>query len=388
MKTMHFIILILILSVMTETEEAKASSGIVTNGLVGYWHYKQGISGTAWNNIAPSTAGQYNGTLMGAVTVQPDGVDFPGNSDSRVDVPFSMPSGDFTLEVWASVEGRGDVFLISNMNWLVIRKSQNSYYMYSENGGSSGRNHYFDKISIPGFNHYVLRSDSGNYSLTVNNSTSVYRYNLPSRFTGGTIVIGGGAWTHVFDGKIASAKVYNRVLADTEIQQNYNLGSDEIGLAPTRAWNLAAPNSTVDLGSLTVNHQIQTVTANIGTLPIEHIGANIDGWKVSVSATPFNQVNGSLQLPSNTLKLKGIQSITQTSGTSALPVSAGSPWTIDQGSVEILNAPAGAGEGEFDITFVPDALELSVDTSDIVVDPLNNPTIYQSTITWSMSVGP
>ena len=157
----------------------------------------------------------------------------------------------------------------------------------------------------------------------------------------------------------------------------------------TRSWNLTSPNPILNFGTVTVDDTVQVLTANLGVMPVSHQGANPDGWRVTVSAAPFSQINGgSLSLPVNTLKLNPIQSITQTSGSSLLPMAIAGSHVIDSGAVEIINAPAGSGEGDFSVAFSPDALELSIDTSRVIVDPLNNPTTYRSTITWSMSVGP
>lgn len=95
-----------------------------------------------------------------------------------------------------------------------------------------------------------------------------------------------------------------------------------------------------------------------------------------------------MTLPTNTLRITGIQQVRQTSGTTNLPNVNGSSWVIDQGAVEILRGNPNEAEGTFEVDFAPNALELKVDTSKKVVDPLNHPTVYRSTITWSISIGP
>ena len=155
-----------------------------------------------------------------------------------------------------------------------------------------------------------------------------------------------------------------------------------------RIWNIIAPNPTLNFGIVTLDGSIQNMTANLGVLKVSHQGANPDGWRVTVSATPFSQVSGSLTLPANSLRLNGIQTIVQTAGSSLLPAAIAGNTPIDNGAVEILSASAGRGEGDFDVHFPPDALELNIDTNLPLADPAQNPTVYRSTITWIMSVGP
>src|SRR5690606_13742516 len=73
--------------------------GVVSDGLEGYWHYKNGIKGDEWKNLSPTTTGKSKGIIYGA-TLHEDGLYFNGADDS-----FEVQSvglgyvNQFTLEM-------------------------------------------------------------------------------------------------------------------------------------------------------------------------------------------------------------------------------------------------------------------------------------------------
>lgn len=151
------------------------------------------------------------------------------------------------------------------------------------------------------------------------------------------------------------------------------------------------PDATVDMGSVMKNGLIQTVKADLGTMIVGDYTGTGSGWHVTASATAFTQTNGTsgYTLPTNTFKINGVGTITQTVGGGTLPtVTSGSPWIIDSGAMSILSAGVGAGMGEFNVTFPAEALELEIDTAGDVTDPVVDPTTFQSTITWNIVTGP
>ena len=390
MKRTILIIFSFIMVLTFNEEKSEAAGLIVTNGLVGYWHYKDGVSGTVWNNIAPDTVGQYNGTINGAV-LDAYGVYFDGVDDKVSGILMTQSS--YTIEAWVRTESRSADHPILNIDShstipAILSSdylSRWSFYNYSNNLVGTATNNRT-------LTHVALSMDgTGKRSYLYVNGVqrgTVSHFYIPVLEK---IVMGNReGFPEFYKGHFKSVKVYNRPLSLAEIQQNYSVSSDEIGLTPLREWNLTSPSTFVDLGEITVNHQIQTVSGILGTLSVSHQGANSDGWRVTVSATPFVQINGgSLTLPVGTFRLRGIQSVNQVSGTSILPMIQGAyPIHIDQGAVEILKGNPNEAEGDFNVSFVPNALELLIDTARAVVDPLNNPTRYSSTITWSMSVGP
>jgi len=154
--------------------------------------------------------------------------------------------------------------------------------------------------------------------------------------------------------------------------------------------DIYVPSSTADFGTILVDGTIKSVNADLGKLNVTN--ETTSGWNITVSSTPFIQKNGtsSLTLPTGSLQLNGISSVSQVSGSaSGLPSASGVyPKIIDMGAVKILSANTGAGIGGFDVLFPPDALTLMIDTSRKIIDPANSPTIYQCDISWVISTGP
>jgi hypothetical protein len=71
-------------------QDPSASSQIVKDGLIGYYHADQGWSSSSWSNIAPSFNGNYNATPTGAVTKDATkGIYFNGESNPP-NPPFSF----------------------------------------------------------------------------------------------------------------------------------------------------------------------------------------------------------------------------------------------------------------------------------------------------------
>lgn len=154
--------------------------------------------------------------------------------------------------------------------------------------------------------------------------------------------------------------------------------------------SITAPATTVNLGSITVDSTIKSVSTSLSNMTVVDNRGTGEGWNITVSASQFTQTSGvtPLKLPTNTLKLNGTNTITQTVGTSGGPTVTTAPWTIDTGAIKVLSAAANKGMGTFTITFPASAISLNVDTAQKVVDPANNPTVYASTLTWVVSTGP
>lgn len=76
----------------------------------------------------------------------------------------------------------------------------------------------------------------------------------------------------------------------------------------------------------------------------------------------------------------------------ASPITTNTSWTLDGNqAVTILQASSGEGEGEHSFTFPNDALSLTLLPASTKINPnlLNGePTVYQSTLTWSLVAGP
>lgn len=203
---------------------------IITNGLVAYWNSKQGINGSTWNNIAPVTLGQYNGTVNGA-TLQIDGFYFDGTNDT-INISGTLPySGTTTIDCWLkvpSVNYQGNVFGSDNYTyWLGFQ--------------TPGGQPYYDTVGFtPTYNmpantltHIVITNDvSSVVSLYINGAFISSSVAVPfPYYDSGIFTIGNatGNTTSYFNGTISSLKIYNKILTPSEIAQNYSVGK-EVGL--------------------------------------------------------------------------------------------------------------------------------------------------------------
>lgn len=215
--------------------------GIITDGLIGYWHYQQGISGSTWGNIAPDNKGQYNGKINGA-TLKSDGMYFDG-IDDFVEMPSLPTDGIFEVEMIVKIEEtltNGLIYgymstqpiqvLLFGVNNNNFTSSKNSSYGVAVKGSTISVNHQVDGQNEKVFIDSKLKSPIGNISL------------LPTGSLNQSWTIGRVTNQH-YKGLIISLKVYNRKLTDTERLQNFKVGT-QIGL-DNRPPQETSPNPTI-----------------------------------------------------------------------------------------------------------------------------------------------
>ena len=212
---------------------------IVTNGLVGYWNSKQGVNGTVWENIAPSTKGKYNGTTYGAI-LQSSGMSFDG-VDDYVDIGAiqSIDKGtDFEVEIYfeSPFDSTYDdeVSLFSDAS--ITTEIKASIIDFANDGSTIW-------VGVAqGFKVTLPKNTVTKINLSVNLSTRLTYIYLNDTLLGSytasypvnglqNIAIGGVpvAQDFFFKGKVYSVKLYNRQLTDVERKQNSLVGK-EIGL--------------------------------------------------------------------------------------------------------------------------------------------------------------
>lgn len=106
------------------------------------------------------------------------------------------------------------------------------------------------------------------------------------------------------------------------------------------------------------------------------------GYNLQVSAGAFESAGHTL--PTGSLTIDPLTNIERVGdGLGEGPVSSLTATTIiDEGSVEVLSAPAGDGAGIFDITFDSDALGLTVDATTAKIGS------YETTLTWDLHATP
>lgn len=403
-----------------KTEEVNASSTIETDGLIGYWHYKEGVHGSTWDNIAPSTKGSSNGIITGA-TLQSDGVSFDG-IDDKVVIQQNAQSTQMTLEV---------VYKVTNMSshrTLINATDSNNIPQLGLRLVSSGHFGVGYRASTGNFyNIYPTTIETNTITMftgVVDTTTQKIKYykngiyfgenymdsNALPQINFSKMVFGRWSETNVtnpFYGKIMSVKVYNRKLNDSEIFQNYSL-RNELALPPSPfdttilrtgiksgGIHIDYQESTpIDLGDIVTDGTKKTLTTLLDNVLIQdHMGTG-NGWTLTLEASPFTEVitsGGSpigLSLPSGSVTYKGILSSSQTISTKLTTDSV-----IDSGS-PIVIAIAGINEGIGDttITHQNPGVELEIDTKNRYVNPNNlnasGATPYQSVFTWNVSAGP
>lgn len=214
------------------------ANGIVTNGLVGYWNSKQGVSGTTWANIAPATQGQYNGTMVG-VSVTANGMDFQANPNSvTIPVPDAMK-----VVTNATFECR----MIADDGWMDVVSQSDGRELFWIGpdilvpSGLFDADHYTDKFTI-----YTQMANTIVYltvtaDLTTNRITWYFYYPatgttvseyyataIGTMAAGNVFLLSGTAGARYY-GILDNVRIYNRVLTAAEIAKNRAVGTD-VGL--------------------------------------------------------------------------------------------------------------------------------------------------------------
>ena len=155
-----------------------------------------------------------------------------------------------------------------------------------------------------------------------------------------------------------------------------------------RSWNISLGVGNVTMDPIVISGGSQTSAGDLPMITAEHTGTNTDGWNLTAEATPFTEINSGQQLPINSFYLKGTPVITQTSGSSPLPSVQTLNGARDNGAVLLFRGLPAEAEGTFEIQYPQDSLELTVDTSQRLIEQGRSEGIYRSSITFTMSVGP
>jgi hypothetical protein len=147
---------------------------------------------------------------------------------------------------------------------------------------------------------------------------------------------------------------------------------------------ITEPDASIDFNTITIDGSQVVRNANLGVLVVEDLTGAGSGWNVTVEASQFS--DGTNLAPTSILTLQGISSVTPDGTSSPSPnIVSGAPYVLDGGSAKkILSAAVNEGMGKYQVQFVPDALRLTVNTSELKESVLP----YQSTVTWSIVSGP
>jgi hypothetical protein len=224
---------------------------VVTNGLIGYWHYKWGFEGGKWINISPNTIGDYIGVSASGPTLVDDGVSFPGGTNNYIRVdPFITLPPQSTVEIIGNYQdtntpGSYILAMVKDNSTDHGIRIDNYYDYHNRIGLAHGSYGYRGYATIPGYGvpvHFTLtsqhttdtdRATNRVYVDTVE-GTSTSDTNV-SRFFGNTMTFGAinrnwGYNTAEFIGKIYAIRIYDRILSKAEINQNFILGPHLLGM--------------------------------------------------------------------------------------------------------------------------------------------------------------
>lgn len=207
---------------------------IVTDNLIGYWHYNLGLNGTAWNNLAPSTIGTRNGVITNATLVS-DGLSFSGNGYVTVS-GFSGAMSELSVEVVVSLNSA-----TTGQNILGMGTQMRiwNYYNSSDmaNAGITGTistEDMYSKSLLNSSQFYMItltwKTSGQTATVYVNGQQVRQGVILQSSPTTSTLYFGGIFAGGSLNGKIKSVKIYNKTLTQAEVSTNYNIPFDTVGL--------------------------------------------------------------------------------------------------------------------------------------------------------------
>lgn len=223
---------------------------IVKNGLISYWNYKQGYSNSKWSNIAPTNLGKYDLILTGPSLrengVYLDGVDDGGISSTPFVTPTQMTiEGIFTTLSWGdSLKSASLIFGVTEMDDLIPFIVWLDYTSMNPNIAPGFIFLAQNSEGLPMSVAYDLTLNKKIYvQITLNNVTKVAKVwiggilvgTVPSEIIHGeTVTLQMGSTGIVPSGGaiISMMRLYNRILTDAELLQNYQNG-DAVGLADT-----------------------------------------------------------------------------------------------------------------------------------------------------------
>ena len=213
----------------------KHSPRIVTDGLVAHYDAANTKSypgsGTAWKDL--SGKGN-NGTIYGATFGSDNAGKFNfDETDDYVDCGNIMSQTAYTKSVW---------FRPESVTRNIISGPTNSHVFWmvtTDNTLAAGHQGQWSRVShtVPSGN---MLNQWWNGTVTWNNSTGWVLYlngvqvdtNSNTTGPGGTtgVYIARYSGGNYFDGDIAQAIIYDRVLTATEVQQNFNAFRGRFGL--------------------------------------------------------------------------------------------------------------------------------------------------------------
>jgi hypothetical protein len=208
-------------------------------GLVGHWKLDE-KSGAA---AADSSGAAHDGTVIGTPTWSVGTIDgalrLNGSSFMNAGGLMGNPR-NVTLAAWANLTlaDTGGAEVISLGDYFSIRLNEGMISKASFYNGSTWANVAVNQTFRPGWHHFaaVFHDDQnvarfyidGVEAASVATTSSISYSGLGSSLRLGTH--GNGASAYDFTGKIDDARIYNRALCPTEIEQLYSQGDGFAGV--------------------------------------------------------------------------------------------------------------------------------------------------------------
>lgn len=242
---------------------------IITDGLLNYFNFNQGVTETVWENIAPSTIGSYNGTITGGV-LQSNGVYFSGTASKTVKFPYAPALDEknisFTLNFgFIPLETNLSHFLmgasyasiaVNRIGLELFRVSNNAIVNHIMNFGQNlviGTEYDLcitydvNTLSLKGYLNGVLFS-----TITTVEAMYIGYWNTNNFFTMGN---------NNYIVTIQHVKYYIKALSQEEVTTNY-LNGTNIGLGSSNAFPIVSiinTSKTTISGEAEMNQSIITI---------------------------------------------------------------------------------------------------------------------------------
>lgn len=278
------------------TEVGLPEPQVVTNGLAGYWHYARGVSGNTWNNIAPDTTGQYNGTITGA-TLQADGMYFDGVDDFVVIPPMTTLSQGYTIEFLINWDNNisatyPTIFSETTTNRIRINKSTNRLQFTPDTSLVTGVKDFLPNTNSHGLIRY--NQSTGIADIFVNGVFDSSYSTTEKTFSNNLYIGVLPSFTNYLKGTVKSLRLYSRALSDSEISQNYAVGT-EVGLEeePPPTGTVYTANLSDSIGFLeTVTKRYQgykNLATDVSTTDIieKQLAVNITDYVDSINIEDY-----------------------------------------------------------------------------------------------------
>ena len=207
-------------------------------------------SGTTWKDLSGNgntgtlTNGPtFNAGNMGSIVF--DGVNDYVDTTNSTGLNFTNTSG--TVSLWFKTSVTNTFLIAKNMDstggWGVLIDAS-GIPLFEAKNNASGASAFYRYVNATGTNnvwHNIVAAFTTSTSVVANNTVSMYfngvlnqsaltRVLVYGGNTAGTIQLGRRTSGGYFNGNISNVQIYNRLLSDNEVLQNYNATKSRFGL--------------------------------------------------------------------------------------------------------------------------------------------------------------